>query len=86
MVITSAEWELSFGTSTSGHSAYTDSATEAGVHFRPPHPVQELIDLAEQEGTNVVEPFAGLTGFGGALTTLGPDKVWYGQLVQEQLE
>lgn len=39
--------------------------------------VDELIELAEREGTDVVEPFAGVAGYGGALTILGPDEGWY---------
>jgi hypothetical protein len=47
--------------------------------------VDELIELAEREGTDVVEPFAGVAGYGGALTILGPDEGWYAQLVAAQV-
>jgi beta-lactamase superfamily II metal-dependent hydrolase len=46
--------------------------------------VDELIAVATQRGTQIVEPFAGDTAFGGALTILGPDPTWYAELVAEQ--
>jgi beta-lactamase superfamily II metal-dependent hydrolase len=46
--------------------------------------VDDLIGVAEDNGTQVVEPFAGASAFGGALTILGPDEAWYGELVLEQ--
>lgn len=46
--------------------------------------VDDLIAVAEDHGTIVNEPFAGRSAFGGALTILGPDEGWYGELVQEQ--
>jgi len=46
--------------------------------------VNDLISVAGMRGTDVQEPFAGDGAFGGALTILGPDSTWYGQLVAEQ--
>lgn len=46
--------------------------------------VDDLIRVAEENGTTVREPFAGGTAFGGALTIIGPDEAWYHALVQEQ--
>jgi beta-lactamase superfamily II metal-dependent hydrolase len=48
--------------------------------------VAELIALAQKEGTEVFEVFAGDQAFGGALTILGPDRDYYDQLVKEQVE
>jgi beta-lactamase superfamily II metal-dependent hydrolase len=47
--------------------------------------VDELIALAQEEGTEVFEVFAGAHDFGGALTILGPDEPYYNQLVKEQV-
>jgi hypothetical protein len=46
--------------------------------------VDELIGVAAENGTTVHEPFAGTSGFGGALMFLGPTEEWYQQLVVEQ--
>jgi beta-lactamase superfamily II metal-dependent hydrolase len=46
--------------------------------------VDELIQLAQARGTAIVEPFAGVGGFGGALRILGPTEDWYAALVAEQ--
>jgi beta-lactamase superfamily II metal-dependent hydrolase len=46
--------------------------------------VDELIAVAENNGTTVHEPFAGTFAFGGALRILGPTEEWYEQLVLEQ--
>lgn len=48
--------------------------------------VAELIALAQAEGTEVFEVFAGDQEFGGAITILGPDRDYYDQLVKEQVE
>jgi beta-lactamase superfamily II metal-dependent hydrolase len=48
--------------------------------------VEELIALAQEEGTAVYEVFAGEQAFGGALTILGPDAAYYESLVEEQVE
>jgi beta-lactamase superfamily II metal-dependent hydrolase len=47
--------------------------------------VDDLIKVAEANGTAVHEPFAGRSAFGGALTILGPEEAWYDELVGEQL-
>jgi beta-lactamase superfamily II metal-dependent hydrolase len=46
--------------------------------------VDELIVLAEKRGTELVEPFAGVSGFGGALTVVGPTEAYYLQLLAEE--
>jgi beta-lactamase superfamily II metal-dependent hydrolase len=46
--------------------------------------VDELVQLAEENGTEVDEPFAGRWAFGNALRILGPTEDWYAQLVAEQ--
>ena len=48
--------------------------------------VEELIELAQEEGTEVFEVFAGEQAFDGAITVLGPDEDYYNQLVKEQVE
>jgi beta-lactamase superfamily II metal-dependent hydrolase len=56
-----------------------------GGDLRAADVVDELIELAEDNGTTVVEPFAGTEAFSGALRILGPDETWYAQMVQDQL-
>jgi beta-lactamase superfamily II metal-dependent hydrolase len=46
--------------------------------------VDELIELADENGTQVREPFAGTGAFGGGLRILGPTEDWYGELVAGQ--
>lgn len=46
--------------------------------------VSELVALADERGTRVVEPSPGVWAFGHALTILGPDDPYYDQLVEEQ--
>lgn len=48
--------------------------------------VEDLIALAQEEGTAVYEVFAGDQAFDGALTILGPDADYYDELVKEQVE
>lgn len=47
--------------------------------------VDELIQLAAQQGTDVIEPFAGAHAFGGALRVIGPTEAYYNQLVAQQV-
>jgi beta-lactamase superfamily II metal-dependent hydrolase len=47
--------------------------------------VEDLIRVAQGQGTTVAEPWAGDQRFGGALTILGPDKTYYEALVAEQV-
>jgi beta-lactamase superfamily II metal-dependent hydrolase len=47
--------------------------------------VSELIALAQAQGTEVFEVFAGDQEFGGALTIVGPGREYYDQLVREQV-
>jgi beta-lactamase superfamily II metal-dependent hydrolase len=46
--------------------------------------VEDLITVAQGQGTTVKEAWAGAQSFGGALTILGPDLDYYNQLVGEQ--
>jgi beta-lactamase superfamily II metal-dependent hydrolase len=46
--------------------------------------VDELIGVAEENGTAIHEPFAGTYAFGYALRILGPTEHWYAELVAEQ--
>lgn len=48
--------------------------------------VEDLISLAQQEGTDVYEVFAGQQAFNGALTILGPDERYYTELVKAQVD
>jgi beta-lactamase superfamily II metal-dependent hydrolase len=56
-----------------------------GQDLRAAEVVDELIALAEDRGTKVVEPFAGTEAFSGALKILGPDEAWYAETVQQQV-
>lgn len=47
--------------------------------------VEDLISLANDEGTEVYEVFAGEQAYGGALTILGPDEDYYDELVEAQV-
>lgn len=47
--------------------------------------VDDLIGVASDNGTEIVEPFAGGQAFDGALRILGPSEDYYEQLVEEQL-
>lgn len=46
--------------------------------------VQELVQVAEERGTAVEEPFQGRQYFGDALTVLGPSEAYYAALLDEQ--
>ena len=46
--------------------------------------VDDLVDIATRQGTRVVEPFSGVTGFGG-VKILGPDEEWYDELVADEV-
>jgi beta-lactamase superfamily II metal-dependent hydrolase len=46
--------------------------------------VDELIQVAEENGTAIHEPFAGSHAFGGGLRILGPTEEWYAELVAAQ--
>jgi beta-lactamase superfamily II metal-dependent hydrolase len=47
--------------------------------------VDDLIAVAQANGTRVHEPFAGDAAFDGALIFLGPSEEWYEDLVAEQV-
>ena len=46
--------------------------------------VEDLVSVAKQNGTEVVEPFAGTHAFGKALVIAGPTEAYYEQLLNEQ--
>jgi beta-lactamase superfamily II metal-dependent hydrolase len=46
--------------------------------------VDDLIAVAEANGTRIYEPFAGHYAFDGMLRFLGPDEAYYAELVAEQ--
>lgn len=46
--------------------------------------VDDLIAVAEANGTRIYEPFAGHYAFDGVLRFLGPDEAYYAELVAEQ--
>lgn len=46
--------------------------------------VRDLVARAEENGTQVVEPYPGLQALGGVLTILGPDDDYYDALVGDQ--
>ena len=46
--------------------------------------VDELVSLAKERGVKVVEPFAGVRAFGGALMVVGPAEPYYLQLLAEE--
>jgi beta-lactamase superfamily II metal-dependent hydrolase len=56
-----------------------------GASLKAAAAVEELIKIAQEQGTAVYEVFAGEQAFDGALTILGPDEPYYDQLVKEQV-
>lgn len=49
-------------------------------------PAEELVELAQQQGASVVEPFTGVTGWDGSFLIAGPSKSYYEQLLAAQEE
>ncbi len=47
-------------------------------------PAEELVKLATAQGTQVVEPFAGVNLFGGSFLIAGPTEDFYEQMLSEQ--
>ena len=47
--------------------------------------IDDLIKIAQDQGTSIHEPYAGSNAFGDALTVLGPDEAYYTQLVADQV-
>jgi beta-lactamase superfamily II metal-dependent hydrolase len=61
-------------------------ALHGGTALRASGAVEELVEVAQNHGVaNIVEPFAGSGGFGGALYVAGPSEVYYETLLAEQL-
>jgi beta-lactamase superfamily II metal-dependent hydrolase len=68
-----------------GVLAAHDPAAHGGAALPVAEKVTELRALAVREGTELVEPFAGNDGFGGALLVAGPSEAFYEQKLAEQL-
>jgi beta-lactamase superfamily II metal-dependent hydrolase len=47
-------------------------------------PAEELVALAQEQNANVIEPFRGVNGFGGALLIAGPTEAYYEQMLAGQ--
>jgi len=48
-------------------------------------PAEELVKLAEEKGgTSVVQPFTGISGYGGSFMIAGPTESFYGSMLAEQ--
>lgn len=63
-----------------------DIGAHGGASLPAADAVDDLIAVAQGQGTQVYEKWAGAQAFSGALTILGPDRDYYDHLVQEQLE
>ncbi len=63
-----------------------DIGDHGGASLDAADAVNDLIAVAQDRGTDVRQPWAGASAFGGALTVLGPSMVYYEQLVREQLK
>ncbi len=57
-----------------------------GASLRASGAVEDLVNVAAANGTEVHEPFSGLNLFDGGLIIAGPDRDYYGWLIQEQLK
>jgi beta-lactamase superfamily II metal-dependent hydrolase len=59
-----------------------------GLHGYPGNsgdePASELVALALEQGTQIVEPFTDVHGFGGSFLIAGPTEAYYEQLLAEQ--
>ena len=62
-----------------------DVGAHGGASLRAANAVDDLIAVAQAEGTTVEEAWAGAQAFDGALTVLGPAKAYYEDLVEEQV-
>ena len=62
-----------------------DIGARGGASLPAAAAVDELINVATENGTDVCEAWSGASDFGGAITILGPTKAYYEQLVQEQV-
>jgi hypothetical protein len=69
-----------------GVFAAHDLAAHDGGELPAAEHVAELRDLALAEGVEVVEPFAGMSGFGEAIVVAGPSEDFYRQMVAEEVE
>jgi beta-lactamase superfamily II metal-dependent hydrolase len=62
-----------------------DLAAHGGAALPAAEATTELIALAQSEGTDVYEPFAGVNAFGGALLVVGPSQSFYEERVAEEV-
>ena len=69
-----------------GVFAAHDLAAHGGGELPAAEHVAELRELALAEGAEVVEPFAGMGGFGEAIVVAGPSEDFYRQMVAEEVE
>jgi beta-lactamase superfamily II metal-dependent hydrolase len=68
-----------------GVLAVHDPTSHGGAAIPAAEKVAELRAIAAQASTQLVEPFAGSSGFGGALLVAGPSKDFYEQKLAEEL-
>jgi beta-lactamase superfamily II metal-dependent hydrolase len=62
-----------------------DIGAHGGESLRAAKAVNDLIEVAQEQGTTVEEAWGGAQALDGALTVLGPSKDYYEELVQEQV-
>jgi beta-lactamase superfamily II metal-dependent hydrolase len=60
-------------------------AAHGGRSLRASPEVDDLIAVAQAQGTEAFEPFTGAQFFGGAVTILSPTEAWYEELVAAQV-
>lgn len=62
-----------------------DIGSHGGSSLPAAAAVKDLISVAQGQGTEVLEAWAGAQAFDGAITVLGPTKAYYEELVAEQV-
>lgn len=67
------------------HRLHDHAPRHPGGRLPMARAVRDVVTLAERRGTTVVEPWAGMEAFGGALRVLGPDPAFYRVLVEEEV-
>lgn len=66
------------------HRLHDREAGHPGGRLAMAGAVRDVVSLAERRGTRVVEPWAGMAAFGGALRVLGPEPAFYGELIARE--
>ena len=66
------------------HRLHEREAGHPGGRLAMARAVRDVVALAERRGTRVVEPWAGMEAFGGALRVLGPDPAFYAELIARE--